>query len=521
MDGLRAGLGAQTFLIPQAQQQVAPTQAKPFDDGVAVLENLQYVEGQTADYYKKASELKSFMQSVQKNLGIDVRVPDLSRPESIELNQIYKNAISDLLSHGNELKTGYNMQQTNTQMGNIYSPETDPTKQAVSTMKQGQDYYSRNFEPGVVEINNKTQMPSYTEEEHKQKEKIYEDSIKKYDALSAKYPNRKAYYEYQKSGLTPPTKGEFRPFNPYNAFGAGQKSKDNAMEVFFRKAVNFTGGKTNQWITSTKPVPGESGQFYLRNNEYAGMKYGDKQLPIRYAEMNPKDKTGYFVLEDGSTVPFDAKDPVPMLQGLIDANPNFGFKGDDMMDYMHRNGIFTGSGALNTTMFQDKSENQEAATQDQEKQRVENQAYYTLIGNKLKERSSGKTNRWFRANDMEEISIPFGGASSIQLEAVADNKFVVKNFDDMFRKLFTNPKTNKIDQNSKISFENRFRAEGGMSMDEIVNNLLPMIPKSQYKQLFDALHIPKDKLDSLIKELSGTKSAETNTEEETNPFLTK
>lgn len=498
----RAGLGAQTFLIPQQapQAQVAPQ--KQFDDAVPMLEDLQYVENQTSDWYRKASELKSFMQSVQKNLGIDVRVPDLSRPESIELNSIYKNAIADLLAHGNELKTGYKMQQLNTQMGMKYAPGVDPTKQAVSTMRQGADFDRGNLDQAVTELNDKLRMPSYTEEEHKEKladrQRLLSVYTQRLNATSD--PREKFWIQNQINGIISPTQGEWRPYRDSD-YDKKMASKDKAMEVFFRKAVNFTRGTSGQWSASTKPIPGQPGKFYRRNTEYAGLKYGDYPSPVKYAEMDPTDQTGYFVLQDGTQVPFDAKDPVPMLQGLIDANARYGFNGSEMMDFMSRKGIFTGAGDLNVAQFQDKPENEQANLEKQKEQEVENAAYHQLISDKLRKESKGKTWRLFRANDRVEIPVKLGNAPMVTLIATGDNKFKVENFDEAFKTFFIDKKTNKINNDAKQRFEVTFNNPDGVDIDTILQNLLPMIPKNRYDEFMKALNIPLQEVENLKKKL--------------------
>ena len=75
---------ARTFAIPQYpdfQGEQSSNGDKfshiaPYDDGLKAETGLQYVQGQTADYYRKVANLKSFMQDAHNNFGVDVRVPD-------------------------------------------------------------------------------------------------------------------------------------------------------------------------------------------------------------------------------------------------------------------------------------------------------------------------------------------------------------------------------------------------------------------------------------------------------------
>lgn len=271
MTGNRAGLGAQTFLLPQpAPQQAAPVQ-QPYNDGVQALEGLQYVQGQTSDYYKKVADLKAFMQSVNQNLGIDVRVPDLSRPESLKLNEIYRNAIADIQAQGNALKTGLATQNLYTQMNQQYAPGIDPTAQPAGQLVQGQDVYSRNAEPSVTELNDKLKMPSYTEREHKDKLAAKQQLEAHYDKLIEQYPERKAYYEYQKSAIISPTQGDWRPQSAYQDRAWGKKVETAGN--FLKKTSNLYLGTDSSYTPNENQID-EDGTPVLESKEFRGRKVG-------------------------------------------------------------------------------------------------------------------------------------------------------------------------------------------------------------------------------------------------------
>jgi hypothetical protein len=273
MTGDRAGLAAQTFLLPTpAAPQAAPVQ-KPFDDGVQALEGLQYVKGQTADYYKKVADLKSFMQSVQQNLGVDVRVPDLSRPESIKLNQIYRDAIADIQAHGNALKTGFQTENLRTQMNQQYAPGIDPTAQPAGELVAGQDVYSRNAEPAVTELNDKLRMPSYTPQEHKDKQRAKAELEQYYDQMIAQYPERKSYYEYQKAAIISPTQGAFRPSSDTandRKFGRQVVAAGN----YLKKTSNLYLGTDESYQPNERKIDPVNGYPVLESKEFRGRKVG-------------------------------------------------------------------------------------------------------------------------------------------------------------------------------------------------------------------------------------------------------
>jgi len=273
MTGDRAGLSAQTVLLPQpAPQQQAPAQ-QPFNDGVQALEGLQYVKGQTADYYKKVTDLKSFMQSVQQNLGLDVRVPDLSRPESIKLNQVYRDAIADIQAHGNALKTGYQTENLRTQMNQQYAPGVDPTAQPAGQLVAGQDVYSRQAEPSVTELNDKLRMPSYTREEHQEKVASRKQLEAYYDKMIADFPERKSYYEYQKSAIISPTQGAWRPTTDTatdRKFGRQVAASGN----YLKKTSNLYLGTDDSYQPNERKIDPTNGYPVLESKEFRGRKVG-------------------------------------------------------------------------------------------------------------------------------------------------------------------------------------------------------------------------------------------------------
>lgn len=332
----RGALGANTYMLPTVQPQAPTPQAQPYDDGIRALEGLQYVKGQTEAYYKKIADLKSFMQGAHANLGIDVRVPDASRPESVKLHQIYNDALVDIMHTGNLLKQSNSIDMLNRNQGNIYNPEIDPTSVAAAQLIPQQDVWSKGFEPTIVEVNNKLQMPSQTLEEQTQKEKIYNDTVAEYKRLSDLYPERKAYYDYQISGLTPPTKGDFRPFAPQRQSWQEQawgKKVETAGNIL-KKTVNLISGAHDSY----QPDPTDltpKGIPYLKSYEFAGKKIGNSE--IAYMRLNPVKEGGKyqvdFVLKDQNIVDASSQDGLNLASALGGATP------DAVMEYAMKNDV--------------------------------------------------------------------------------------------------------------------------------------------------------------------------------------
>ncbi|MDE2217823.1 MAG: hypothetical protein KGJ87_11815, partial [Planctomycetota bacterium] len=148
-----AGTLGQTYRIPRqhpspysvaAPGRVAAEQ--PFNDGLDFEKNLQEVEGQTEDYYQSIAALKSFMADMHKNLGIDVRVPDMSKPESIRLNMVYQQALADIMHKGNALHEGQTERLMRINRGDQYTKEADGKPD--SQIRQGVEAFPSNI-PGA------------------------------------------------------------------------------------------------------------------------------------------------------------------------------------------------------------------------------------------------------------------------------------------------------------------------------------------------------------------------------------
>jgi hypothetical protein len=314
----RAGLSAQTFLLPQPTRQPIGAPEQPYNDGVQALEGLQYVKGQTADYYKKVADLKSFMQSVQQSFGVDVRVPDLSRPESIKLNQIYRDAIADIQAHGNELKQGAGI---NTMLINRGDVQTSTyNNQSAARAEYGKDFFNRNLEPSVMELNNKLQMPSYTREEYEQKEAARKDAIKYWENVRDTQPDKKEYAEYQLRGISPTTQGQFRPQSTWQDRSWGRKVQ--AAGNWLKKTANIIQGSDESYQLNPKVLNKDRTKPVLSSYEFANQRVGDGTVVRFDHDPDANEGVGSTTMivrrQDGSVsgVDITGKDPQTIVTQL-------------------------------------------------------------------------------------------------------------------------------------------------------------------------------------------------------------
>lgn len=300
MADYQGALGAQTFALPQVQPYQPPV-TQPLNDGIVALEGLQHANGLANEYYQKVAALKAFMQDVNANYNLDVRVPDMSRPESLKLNEIYRTALADIMAQGNLLKTSQSDKALAMQMGMIPATGVDFNEQPFSTLSQNKDFYNRNVETPVTEINNKLQMPSQTQEEQDQKEQIYRDAIAKYDRLAKENPESRDYYEYQKRGITPPTKGMFRPSQESYYDRRFGRRVQAAGEVL-KKLTNLLHGAHNSYSPDSTRH-NNKGNPLLVSKELYGMNLG--KSPIGDVIFDPDTHKVTITFQDGTT-PIDA-----------------------------------------------------------------------------------------------------------------------------------------------------------------------------------------------------------------------
>jgi len=414
---------------------------------------------------------------------VDVRVPDMSRPESIKLHQIYNDALSDILNQGNELKTGQAFQMMRDQRGVQYAEGVDPNAQSAATLTSGQDFYERPLEQQVGQINDLTQQPTYDAGAEGAARKVYEDKIAEYDRLIKANPERRSYYEYQKRGLTPPVQ-HIKQFAPRRESDYARRAgaKDNAIEVQLRKLVNTQDASTPQWKSSTEPLPGGEPGFYKVNTEYKGLRLADLGT-IEKMRLNTSTGEREWVLKDGTIVPVD-NDPATVMQQLVDNNPRFGVNGADLYDYIQRKGLGNETGAVDPTPFLAPKEERLANEQRLAEEEAVNIAKQEPLKNAIKDKLKNAKPGFFW-DDKEELDIPMGTGSKVKIAATGNNAFTVDNFDEIFpASMFMDAATKKVDQSKRKKLESNLTDQ---PLDKVIEEILKRIPPANYPSVYKAL----------------------------------
>ena len=335
--GASGALSAHSYLLPQQAPAPAVQQA-PYDDGVeAITQGLQHVRGETGEYYKKVAALKSFMHNVQSNLGIDVRTPDLSRPESIELNQIYQDALTDIMTQGNKLKQSGTMQNMLVNQGALFFE--DPTQKAVADMAPQQGYSVRQLEPIVTETNNLMEQAHYAGA-FDQARQLYEEKKAYYEQKIKDEPDKAAYYTYQLNGLIKPRLG-VKQFAPSSSDAGTRRfgRQVSAAGNWIKKITNMQAGAHDSFTPDPKRL-NEIGKPILVSKDFANIKLGDEI--VREAEHDPDANDGqgatYLVLEgkDKSRRKIDItnEDPQNLAAQLS------GLPAEAIIEYAEKNNLY-------------------------------------------------------------------------------------------------------------------------------------------------------------------------------------
>jgi hypothetical protein len=521
----RGELGAETYQIPQAAPQPVGHAQQPFDDGVVALQGLQHVKGQTEDYYKKVAALKSFMQDVHANYGLDVRVPDMSRPESIRLHQIYNDAISDILAQGNLLKNSHGTESQLLNMRAQFRSKNpdgtpfDPKSMAAEEMVQGQDY-SLGLNPIVAQVNASLKLAH-------DKTSMDEANADRDRAIAELESQKNGQNDWAIDQSIAAIQSPRRVSKEYRETDAqrARRAKDNSIDVELRKIVNIVDGTNPQWKNSNEPIPGGDG-FYRINTEYKGLKLGDDGIIDRMRE-NQETGEKEWVFKDGHTQPVDG-DPKVELKKLVDANPRFSATGSEIDDYIFRKKAQTSSGALDPTPFLAPKEEREQHVYKQGEQEAVLQAKQEPIISAVKEKVKNATPGWISLfNDTRDIDIPMGSANSIELEATDKGKFTMANFEDAFPKSLFKDSKGKVDQ---AKYERTKNNLTNQPVEVVLRELLKRIPESKYPEVFKAFGLDPNTLkgtSSLVKQAkanyakqkgkAGTTSSVEPAEEQSNP----
>lgn len=492
MASIRAAAAAQTFYNPQIQPQ-ASTQVGPMNDGVQPMDNIAYVNGVTEQYYQKVNALKSFMQDAHNNLGIDVRVPDASRPESIKLNTIFRNALSDILSQGTLLHNSQSMQMARESRGVINQGGYNPTETPAASATPGQDFVERPLEQWVSETNNLTQTPSYDEREYQQKLKVYNDTLKRIDSQIAADPSQRARLEYQKQALTPPAQRPFRPYNDTYQDRRAGKREQNA-ELALKELINVKHGYAVGFQPSTKTAP--SGELYEYNANYQNIPYGKSGKTIQTIRRDPGTSKVEIVFTDGTTQDM-SKTNVSVIAAQLGSQ--FGFGGEDLQSYIDKHDLEGERGALREDWALPSGERnikvdrkgktelisrQEQIREEQQAARTNKKALVEPIANAILDKAKNVDTPFLFSND---LNIDLGNGRKIALEKNRNGKWTVSNLQELFPQSMFADKKNKIDSGKRDQFYNKFKDS---SLTDIVKQLLNNLNVDDFGTIYEALGIP-------------------------------
>jgi len=502
----RGNLAANNFLLPQ----VAPAQSQQpqaYDDGLSALQDIQHVKGQTGDYYNKVMGLKSFMHNAQNNLGIDVRVPDMSRPESVRLHQIYNTALADILAQGNLLHTSRATQMARENRGDIYAPGIDPNAQPADTLAYGQDVFARAAQPTVTEANNLTQQPSYDDQSYAQKLQEYEDKKAYYDDLIAKDPAKAEQYEYQKSILTPPAE-LIKTFAPprtpqettYDKKFKGDKAN---YDILLKRLVNLKHG-FGSFEPSTKRAP--SGELFEVNRDLYGQAYGDTGKVISHIERDPgiytikKSKDGKeslnvntpgstkIVFTDGEKRDINQVNITQFAQAL---GSKMGYDPSALTEYIQEKGLEGEFGKLKEESYLPNSEETLNERKNQLKIRGNKNALVKPIEDKIKEAFSVAKDDAGIFSGKTSIDIGLGKPANIEsFKSIHFSKdptytYSITNIKDLIPpSVFTN-KSGKIDTIAANAFYKK--TEKVSDISALVKELVKILPVDDFKKIYDAL----------------------------------
>jgi hypothetical protein len=344
----RTSLLANTYLIPQVQQQ-QPAAPKPFQDEIGdPAQGLAQIDGTTEQYFDKWAALKGFARDVWENYGIDVRYPDPSVPESNRLHRIYLKSIADLKHQGARLQTDQQMYNQMLQRGDQI--KFDPTTQHASEMKPGTDFIPNELDPIVGQTNDKLQQQYYDDKSLNEAKGIYENTKAQFLKNATSDPQNKEYWMRQIQGLTPPTSAH-KQFSPYaGQSGTKDKNKINAAGAFLKKTTNLLNGTSDSYSLSDT-VFGPNGERTYVSEDTKGDTYGGKKI-VRYEYQPETKQTAVVVVDkDGNTQKVDltGADPMSLAKGYVSENPRYASSGEYLDIYADQAGIFKETGEVDAT----------------------------------------------------------------------------------------------------------------------------------------------------------------------------
>lgn len=486
---------ANTFLLPQYTEPTNVGGAggnlanNHFDDGLKPLDHLQHVQNMTSDYYRKVADLKSFMQEMHNNFGIDARVPDYSKGElGIKINELYNKALADIMAQGNLLQTSH------ATMSNLVNQHarfnTNPISMPVDEMTLGKDYTFNAPSSFVKEINDQMDKAHYGGD-YQEAQSIYNNAKEHLEKLKAEHPDLASLYEDDIRALTPPRKGVFRPTNPRLSayeYRAGRRQRN--ADIMLRKAVNVKNGLVD-FEPTTKVAP--SGELYESNKDFTNFSYGKGGPIISEIRQDPKTKEQKIIFKDGSSQQMPS-DVTQFVQAL-GAGQNMGYDQEDLQNYIVEHRLEGDLGKLNESKLLPTSEEQATIRKGQEARRTAKMTLVKPIHDAVKAQLSeakshnfGAIEEYFRGP--KETTLDLGNGLNVVIGKHTNGKYSIPK-GDLFKVIpLPMGKNGKPDQAKANVLVEKFKEK---NLDVLVKNLLNILPIEDFQGVYNALNIPMPK----------------------------
>lgn len=427
----RSALIGQTYQNPQQylpQAPIAPQQ--PYQDEVGPAEEgLAQVDGLTSDYYDKWAALKGFAREAHENLGIDVRFPDPSVPESNRLHRIYLKALADLKKQGNLLKVSQSEKMASLNRGDIQMGGFDSSKTPFAQAQYGNEVVNHVLDPIVTEANDKLGQ-QYFGSTIKEAQSYYKDVKSRLLQKAKENPGQANYWLRQVDALIQPTRAE-KEFDPYR--NPGDRAKMASAGAFARKQINLANGTDDSYHLSNDTF-GPNGERVFISTDGAGETYGGKTVLRR--EFIPGQGKAVIIARDanGNITRTPTTDVMSTMKGIVTENPRYAAAGEYLDAYAQEHGLMTSTGSLNEEPLLTPDAPQRRA----EMQRIqgEDEAVKTEVQvDKLRDQISDMKTWMLLPNDKADFIGKSGVPIRVRVDEIGDQKvYVVTNASEAFPK---------------------------------------------------------------------------------------
>jgi hypothetical protein len=439
----RSQLLAQTYALPTPAPSVQPGAQHQYVDEIGNPESgLQQVDGITSEYFDKWAALKGFAREAQETLGVDVRYPDPSVPESNRLNRIYLKALADLKKQGERLKTGQKMYEGALSRNDLIN--ANPSSDYFDKLQPGNDVVDKELDPIVTEANNKLQQ-LYFGNAIDQAKQYYGEIKSTLEKRRDSIPSQAAYWQRQIDALTPPTQA-VREFAPWHGWkpdkeDTKRKGKINAAGQFVKKVANMMEGTTEGYELSSTEFGPNGERVWVNKDLTEGVKYGNGA--IKEWQFIPSTGQSFMVVErdgpiraDGSVskvierVPLTGGDAVSIAKTIGSENPRFGADGETIDEYADQAGYFSEAGEVNPDVLVNpeyrKGQYEKMSKVEKELAKKKEKAQFDKLFNELDNMKAGAFG--LTGAETKEFKLPNGKV----LEIFRGNKgYYLENVDDL------------------------------------------------------------------------------------------